>query len=63
LEGVNTPTILDLFLVRRDAWKGWIGAGFVRLVRDFGVEKMRVGGLTCDFWAENSKRKKQQQKQ
>jgi hypothetical protein len=45
-----------------DAAKGWIGAGFVRLVWDFGVGKMRVGGLTCVFWAENRK-KKQQQKQ
>jgi hypothetical protein len=51
------PRFWDLFLVGRNAWKGWIDAGFVRLDRGFGVGKMRVGGLTSVFWAENSKRK------
>jgi hypothetical protein len=51
------PRFGDLFFARLKSRKGWIGAGFVRFVRDFGVGKMRVGGLTCVFWAENSKGK------
>jgi hypothetical protein len=56
------PRVWDLFLARLNVRKGWIGAGFVRLGQDLGVGKMLVGGLTCEFWAENSK-KKQKQKQ
>ena len=43
------PRFSDLFFARLNARKGWIGAGFVRLVRDFVVGKMRVGGLTSVF--------------
>ena len=52
------PRFRDLFFARLNVRKGWIGAGFVRLGQDLGVGKMLVGGLTCDFWAENSKKDK-----
>jgi hypothetical protein len=51
------PRFWDLFFWGLDVRKGWIGAGFVGLWRNFGVGKMLIGGLTSVFWAENSKRK------
>jgi hypothetical protein len=40
------PRLADLFFARLNVRNDWIGAGFVRLVRGFWVEKIRVGGLT-----------------
>ena len=48
LEGVNMPRFWDLFFARLHVRKGWIDAGFVRLGRILGWEKMLVGGLTCE---------------
>jgi hypothetical protein len=50
------PRFGDLFFARLKSRKGWIGAGFVRCEPEFWVGKMLLGGLTCVFWAENSKR-------
>jgi len=63
------PRFWDLFSVGLEARKGWIGAGFVRLAREFGVGKVRVGGLTSifagkfEFLQPQEQKEKQQQGQ
>jgi hypothetical protein len=48
LEGVKIPWFWDLFLVGRDARKGWIGAGFVSFDWLSAVGKSQFGGLTSE---------------
>jgi hypothetical protein len=55
LSETKMPSLKDLFL----ACKGFRLFGFPGLSLEFG----RFRGLTCDFWAENAKKKCKRQKQ